>query len=321
MSSASGPVAGLVPKDPATCVSTCPLQRRDRTPACSRTTPAGACPALLAARQGSGGALAEVLRIHAVRTRSHLTGRVPREDVEDLVQEVTVKCLAAIPTLRHFGCLSFSAYVATLERGAIADFYRRRRARAGHLYGTRLRDRSAGADLDRAEDRAEIGLLLSSLTGAERFLIWLRYIRGLNVRQTAEVVQKSEGAVRMATRRALATLRDSGELPRGDGTLKCYKARPGMHCLAKGRVPDHVWAAVAPLLVSKEDAAGVGRPRIPDRDALAGVLFVLRSGIPWDALPTEVAGCSGQTCRCRLREWQRRGVWPEIWRKVIRYQH
>src|SRR5206468_5477022 len=52
--------------------------------------------------------------------------------------------------------------------------------------------------------------------------------------------------------------------------------------------------------------------RYSDRACLTGVVFVLRSGIPWQMLPQELGCGSGMTCRRRLRDWQRAGVWDLI---------
>src|SRR3954470_18213802 len=49
--------------------------------------------------------------------------------------------------------------------------------------------------------------------------------------------------------------------------------------------------------------AGGGRPPVDDRDALRGVLFVLKTGIPWQALPTETFEVSGSSCWRRFEEW------------------
>jgi transposase len=46
-----------------------------------------------------------------------------------------------------------------------------------------------------------------------------------------------------------------------------------------------------------------GHPRIPDRAALTGIIFVLKSGIPWELLPAEMSCGSGRTCWWRLRDW------------------
>ena len=56
----------------------------------------------------------------------------------------------------------------------------------------------------------------------------------------------------------------------------------------------------------------MGRPRVPDRAALTGILFVLRSGLPWQMLPKEMGCGSGSTCWRRLVRWQRAGVWRRL---------
>ena len=55
-----------------------------------------------------------------------------------------------------------------------------------------------------------------------------------------------------------------------------------------------------------------GPARVPDRAALTGILFVLRSGIPWQMLPKEMKCGSGSTCWRRLVRWQRAGVWRRL---------
>ena len=55
-----------------------------------------------------------------------------------------------------------------------------------------------------------------------------------------------------------------------------------------------------------------GRPRVPDRQALTGILFVLKTGIPWEDLPQEMGCGSGMTCWRRLQEWNEAGVWQRL---------
>jgi transposase len=50
--------------------------------------------------------------------------------------------------------------------------------------------------------------------------------------------------------------------------------------MARLLFPDDLWAAVEPLLPGKRPKPKGGRPRVPDRAALTGILFVLRSGLP-----------------------------------------
>ncbi|GGT59904.1 hypothetical protein GCM10010271_73920 [Streptomyces kurssanovii] len=55
-----------------------------------------------------------------------------------------------------------------------------------------------------------------------------------------------------------------------------------------------------------------GRLRTPDRAALAGVMYVLRTGVAWRDVPAETVGCSGVTAWRRLRDWTEAGVWPRL---------
>lgn len=55
-----------------------------------------------------------------------------------------------------------------------------------------------------------------------------------------------------------------------------------------------------------------GRLRVPDRAALAGILYVLRTGVAWRDVPAETVGCSGVTAWRRLRDWTEAGVWPRL---------
>ncbi|TXM93360.1 transposase [Methylobacterium sp. WL116] len=79
--------------------------------------------------------------------------------------------------------------------------------------------------------------------------------------------------------------------------------------MAKFPVPDDFWAVIAPLLPLARECPKGGRPPIPDQAALTGILFVLRTGLPWEDLPHEMGCGSGMSCWRRLRDWQRAGVW------------
>jgi transposase len=53
----------------------------------------------------------------------------------------------------------------------------------------------------------------------------------------------------------------------------------------KPLVSDDLWAVVAPLLPPEPPKPKGGRPRVPDRAALTGILFVLKTGIAWEDSP------------------------------------
>ncbi len=58
-------------------------------------------------------------------------------------------------------------------------------------------------------------------------------------------------------------------------------------------VTDRLWMFIEPLLPVEAPKPKGGRPRVPDRAALTGILFVLKSGIPWEMLPLEM-GCGSE---------------------------
>jgi len=87
--------------------------------------------------------------------------------------------------------------------------------------------------------------------------------------------------------------------------------------MPKPLVSDELWEVIAPLLPPEKPKPKGGRPRVPDRAALTGILFVLRSGIPWEMLPQEMGCGSGMTCWRRLREWQAVGVWEKLHRLLL----
>src|ERR687895_584998 len=84
-------------------------------------------------------------------------------------------------------------------------------------------------------------------------------------------------------------------------------------------VPDDLWEAIEPLLPKHRPSPKGGRPRIPDRAALGGIIFVLRTGMPWRLLPKELGCGSGVTCWRRLRDWQAAGVWERLHERLLNW--
>jgi transposase len=77
-------------------------------------------------------------------------------------------------------------------------------------------------------------------------------------------------------------------------------------------IPEDVWQRIEPLLPERPPHPKGGRPVIADRDVLTGIVFMLKTGIAWEDLPTEMGCGCGMTCLRRLREWQRAGAWSQI---------
>ncbi|MFI9065675.1 IS5 family transposase [Streptomyces sp. NPDC053429] len=83
------------------------------------------------------------------------------------------------------------------------------------------------------------------------------------------------------------------------------ESRPGI-------VSDELWSLIEPLLPIPGPKLKPGRPRVPDRQALCGILFVLHTGIQWEYLPQELGFGSGMTCWRRLEAWNEAGVWDRL---------
>ncbi|WP_425424017.1 IS5 family transposase [Streptomyces ochraceiscleroticus] len=77
-------------------------------------------------------------------------------------------------------------------------------------------------------------------------------------------------------------------------------------------VSDELWALIEPWLPEPGPKLVAGRPRVPDRRALCGILFVLHTGIQWEYLPQELGFGSGMTCWRRLAAWNEASVWERL---------
>lgn len=92
--------------------------------------------------------------------------------------------------------------------------------------------------------------------------------------------------------------------------------------MARPLVTDELWETIKPLLPPprprrRQKMRRGGRPPLDDRKALAGILFVLRTGVQWELLPQELGCGCGMTCWRRLRDWHRAGVWHELHRVLL----
>jgi putative transposase len=83
------------------------------------------------------------------------------------------------------------------------------------------------------------------------------------------------------------------------------------------RMPDWLWRRIEPLLPARPGhPLGCHNPRVPDRAAMDAILLVLRTGMQWNALnATEV--CHSSSAHRRFQEWERAGVFHEIWRQGL----
>jgi len=88
--------------------------------------------------------------------------------------------------------------------------------------------------------------------------------------------------------------------------------------MARKRVTEVLWEGIVPLLPKSDPSPKGGRPRVPNRACLEGIVLVLRSGMPWQTLPTRLGFGSGSTCWRRFHAWTQLKVWPQLHQQLLR---
>lgn len=86
--------------------------------------------------------------------------------------------------------------------------------------------------------------------------------------------------------------------------------------MAEELVSDSLWKKLEPLLPSPKRKSRhvqyAGRKPADPRQVVAGIIFALKTGVPWEFLPATSAFPSGRTCFRRLVEWHKAGVWYSL---------
>jgi len=82
-------------------------------------------------------------------------------------------------------------------------------------------------------------------------------------------------------------------------------------------VSDELWERVRPLIPERPPRPKGGRPAADDRKMFAAIVYVLRTGIQWNALPRELGASS--TVYDRFREWEAQGVFERLWQAGLQH--
>ena len=85
-------------------------------------------------------------------------------------------------------------------------------------------------------------------------------------------------------------------------------------------VPDGLWKKIERILPKEKPIGSRGRPSLPNRQVLNGILFVLRSGCQWKGLKKEWYGASS-SLHARFQAWNKAGLWKKIFRVMVKYYH
>jgi RNA polymerase sigma-70 factor (ECF subfamily) len=152
-----------------------------------------------AAQRGDRAAFADLYVQYSRMVHGILLSRVPRLDVEDLVQDVFLQAMQRLSGLRDLN--AFGGWLATIARNRSTD-YLRRAPRTSELPDT-----IAAADQDRGE-AAAIMAIIRSLPDAYRETLTLRLVEGMTGPEIAERTGLTEGSVRVNLHRGMKQLRE-----------------------------------------------------------------------------------------------------------------
>ena len=82
-------------------------------------------------------------------------------------------------------------------------------------------------------------------------------------------------------------------------------------------IPEPLWQKLKLLIPPPAVKSRRGRPRNDDRAVLGGIIYRLRTGCQWRAIPP-IFG-SGQTCHRRFQEWERAGIFEKLFVCMLHY--
>ena len=82
------------------------------------------------------------------------------------------------------------------------------------------------------------------------------------------------------------------------------------------KISDELWNMICNLLPDKKPNNTIGRPVVPFRKVLDGILYVLRTGCQWKMLPKEYG--SGSTCHRRFQQWVQLDIFKRIWIRLLK---
>lgn len=174
-------------------------------------------PLLVEAAQLDPSRFADLYDRHFERVYAFLVGRVRNRDAaEELTAEVFHKALAHLPTFESRGA-PFGAWLIRIAANAVVD--RARRSGREVVDSDGLPDPGAGPadDLERAEESARLFRLVDTLPEDQRTVIVDRFVDDRSIRETAQRLGRSEGAIKQLQHRALETLRRAMRAPAEDG--------------------------------------------------------------------------------------------------------
>lgn len=166
---------------------------------------------IASAQQGDTGATGQLYEMNYTSIYRYLYYRTGQVQVaEDLTAEVFLKMVQALPAYRQTNC-TFRSWLFQIARNLAIDHYRRT---STHSTEVLLDEEEIGQEgVDEALDinltRQTLQVSLSKLSEIQRDVIVLRFVEGLSLQEVAEVLHRTEDAIKGLQRRALLLMRQS----------------------------------------------------------------------------------------------------------------
>jgi RNA polymerase sigma-70 factor (ECF subfamily) len=136
---------------------------------------------------------------------SHLENRL---DAEDLTEEIFLRAWRALPKYDERG-LPFSAFLFRIARNSLIDYYRQRKA-VQSIDDIEIQSHEAGPEetVEIHIENNDLKKTIAELREDYRNVLIFRFLSGLSPEETAHMMQRSVGAVRVLQHRALSALKD-----------------------------------------------------------------------------------------------------------------
>ncbi len=136
---------------------------------------------------------------------SHLDGRL---DAEDLTEEIFLRAWRALPKYDERG-LPFSAFLFRIARNSLIDYYRQKKV-VSSIEDMEIQSHEPGPEeaVDINIENSDLRKTIAELREDYRNVLIFRFLSGLSPEETAQVMQRSVGAVRVLQHRALSALKE-----------------------------------------------------------------------------------------------------------------
>jgi RNA polymerase sigma-70 factor (ECF subfamily) len=162
---------------------------------------------LVEAAQQDPARFAELYELHFERVYAYIVRRVTnRTEAEDVTAEVFHQALANLKRFEWRG-IPFSAWLFRIASNLISDRWQRCRREIMDDPEAIESAQASPAEIEEVERRATLYRLVEMLPAEQRRVVVLRFVDEKSIKEVAQEIRKTEGAVKQLQFRALSTLR------------------------------------------------------------------------------------------------------------------